>query len=439
MALRSLALFTVLLAGQVPSAHAQERTVAFDEALALAVEADVVGRDLRLQGQAFDADIDAVRASRRPTLDVEVSPSQGYGLGFDPTTGQSATQGRTAVAVGGSGRLLLYDGGRARAQEAALAGARAALRPSTREAERRTAIVVAGRYTRVLVGQGLVALAEADLAAQLDQLDQVLTFVRAGVRPPSDTLAQRSSVAGARRTLAAERQALAVDRAVLARVLGLPATTSIVAVVPPARPMLPDGLADLRPDIAAADARVAAARLDVAAARRDRAPVVSLGAFVGTDFSSLQTRADAIGGTENVPLFAQLSSNRSAAAVATFTVPLVDGRATAAREARARVAVAQAELIAETARLDAEAEGVQSQAQVQGAVERLAAAEEQASLAEAYADVQRRRYDLAAGSLFEWADARDRYVAAAAAAEEARHLLWLARVEAELVGSWSAP
>ena len=410
------------------------RTVTFDEAVALALQTDPAGRDLSLQDQALAADVDLARSARRPVLDLQLVPSQGYGLGFDQTTGQAVSQGRTAVSVGGSGRLLLYDGGRARAQVEAVQGARSALTLSGEDARRRTVLAVAALYTQVLVDQGLVALAEADLGAQAEQLAQVRAFVQAGVRPPADTLAQRTSVAGARRTLAAARQALLVDRAALARALGLPASSDVVAVPPPPSPDLPVAPGPVRSDVAAAAARVAAARLDVAAVRRDRAPTVSVGAYAGTDFSNLQTRDDAVGGLETVPLFSQLSSNRSASAFATLTVPLLDGRTTAAREARARVAVSQAELVAETARLDAEAEAVQARARLDGAAERLAAAEEQATLAEAYAAVQLRRYQLASGSLFEWTDARARYVAAAAAAEEARHLLWLARVEARLTG-----
>ena len=337
------------------------------------------------------------------------------------------------MAVGGSGRLLVYDGGRARAQVSAIAGARSALALNGEDARRRAVLAVAALYTQVLVDQGLVALAEADLADQAEQLAQVRAFVGAGVRPPADTLAQRTSVAGARRALAAARQALLVDRAALARALGPLAPSDVVAVPPPPSPSLPVTPGPVRPDVAAAAARVAAARLDVAAVRRDRAPTVSVGAYAGTDFSSLQTR-DAVGGLETVPLFNQLSSNRSASAFATLTVPLLDGRTTGAREARARVAVSEAELAAETARLAAETEAAQARARLDGAAERLAAAEEQAALAEAYADVQLRRYQLASGSLFEWTDARARYVAAAAAAEAARHLLWLARVEARLTG-----
>ena len=443
MTARLSAILAFVLAVAFPAigqeSEAIVRVVPFDEAVDLALQADVVARGLVLQDRALDADAALVRGQRRPALDLSLSPSQGYGLGFDQTTGQAVTQGRTGLSVGGVGRIVLYDGGRTRAELAALSGTRAVLDLSGQDARRRTALVVAGLYTRVLVDQGLVDLALADSAAQGELLFQVRAFVRAGVRPPSDTLAQRSSVAGARRTLAAVRQALQVDQTELARALGLPVGTVVVPVPPAAHSDLSAISGAGRPDVAAAEARVLAARLAVTAAGRDRAPSVSVGMYVGTDFSSLQTRPDALGGPETVPLFSQLSSNRNASAFATVSVPLLDGRATSAREARARIEVSQAELVAEAARLDAAAEGSRARAQLEGASERLAAAEEQAELAEAYADVQLRRYQLAAGSLFEWSDARARYVAAAAAAEEAKHLLWLARVEADLTASRRSP
>ncbi len=439
-----VALLSLWTAAPTQAQTGPRRIVSFEEAVGLALDADVVGRDLLLQDQALQSDAQVARSAGRPTLGLGVTPSQGFGLGFDQTTGAAATQSRTAVSLQATGQLQLYDGGRIRARVAEITGVRTVVALSREDARRRTVLVVAGLYTRVLIGQGLVTLAEADSAAQGEQLAQVRTFVRAGVRPPADTLAQRTSVAGTRRTLAGARQGLRIDRVALARALGMVGGQTIVAVPPPDDPSYggvtagPTGTAGRdgrRADVAAADARVEAARLSVAAVRRDRMPTVSIGAFGGTDFSSLQTRPDAAGDPQRVPVFGQFSSNRSASAFATISVPLFDGRVTRAREERARVAVSQAELASEAVRLDASAEAAQAAARVDGAVEELAAAAEQATLAEAYAEVQLRRYQLAAGSLFEWSDARTRYVAAAAAAEEARHLLWLARAEADLVGS----
>lgn len=441
----TLFLAALLFLGTAASAQAQaeaRHVVTFDEAVVLALGADVVGRDLLLQDQALASDARVARSAASPTLGLGISPSQGFGLGFDPTTGASATQSRTALSLQATGQLQLYDGGRIRARVAEITGVRTAVALSREDARRRTVLVVAGLYTRVLIGQGLVALAEADSAAQGEQLAQVRTFVRAGVRPPADTLAQRTFVAGARRTLAGVRQALRIDRVALARALGGVDDQNLVAVPPSDDPSYGGvalgvsgaaGRDGRRADVAAADARVEASRLSVAAIRRDRAPTVSIGAFGGTDFSSLLTRPDAAGDPQTVPVFSQFSSNRSMSAFATVSIPLFDGRMTRAREERARVTVSQAELAAETVRLDAAAEAAQATARVDGAIEELAAATEQAALAEAYAEVQLRRYQLAAGSLFEWSDARTRYVAAAAAAEEARHLLWLARAEANLV------
>lgn len=420
---------------------ASDRVMSFEEAVSLGLLADVTAQDLQLQDQALQADVQIARSAGRPTLSLGASPSQGFGLGFDQTTGAAVTQSRTAVSLQASSHFQVYDGGRIRARIAEITGTRAAVALTREDARRRTVLAVAGLYTRVLIGQGLVALAKADSAAQGEQLAQVRTFVRAGVRPPADTLAQRTFVAGTRRTLAGARQALRIDRVALARVLGMVNSQIIVAVPPPDSPSyggVSSGIAGAagrdhrRADVAAADARVEASRLSVAAIRRDRAPTLSIGAFGGTDFSSLLTRPDAAGDPQTIPIFGQFSSNRSASAFATITVPLFDGRATRSREERARVVVSQAELTAETVRLDAAAEAAQASARVDGAVEELAAAAEQATLAEAYAEVQLRRYQLAAGSLFEWSDARTRYVAAAAAAEEARHLLWLARIEADL-------
>ncbi len=318
----------LLLLFLAPAAVAQPRAVPLDQALALARDRalDVLRADAAV-AQAQIA-TDAVADRRLPSLSLALGGGQRYGLGFDQTSG-GLTQSRVeSMDVGLDVGYTLFDGFARRADgRAAQATLRAAELDRTRARQAAATAVLQG-YLAIAQARAAAAVAAQDVATQRELLDAVAVQAEVGERPGYEVAQQRERVATAQAgVLAAERdQALAEAR--LVRVLGLdggdytfPTDSAEPAPANAGGPppsvdaeALVDRALAARPDLAAAQAAVQAAEADRQAARAGRLPTVTVGAYLGTGFSSAAQAA----------LVGQLGDNRAGALRLNVSVPLLD-------------------------------------------------------------------------------------------------------------------
>ena len=286
--------------------------------------------------------LDAVSDRGQPSLALSVGGGQRYGLSFDQTSG-GLTQSRVeSFDVGVDVGYTLFDGYARRADARA---AQATLRVA--ELDRARARQMAG----LAVLQGYLAIAQAraaaqvaaqDVATQRELLEAVAVQAEYGERPAYEVTQQRERVATAQaRGLAAARdRALAEAR--LVRVLGLDGgpyafPTDSAAVAPrtvDAEALVDRALAS-RPDLAAARAAADAVEAERQAARAGRLPSVTVGAYVGTGYSSAAGSG----------LLGQVGDNGAGALRLGVSVPILDRGVTRqrVRQAEARAAVLERE------------------------------------------------------------------------------------------------
>ena len=192
-------------------------------------------------------------------------------------------------------------GGQRRANEAAGARTEAAVW-SARDAEVMLAAEVARTYQQYRALQRRLALADATLASQREQLDFARARAKNGLVTTVDERNQQREVAKAgatREDLLADADVhihalsilLGLAPAALAQELASPPATAFTAIAIP--PGLPSELLQRRPDIRAAERRLAAASADIGVATADLFPKLSLTGALQLASRSLATLLEA--------------------------------------------------------------------------------------------------------------------------------------------------
>ena len=485
-----LAVLVALALLALPARAQDSTTVTLAEAVALAVERspDVRRAEVADRGRALA--VRAARAGRLPTVSLQVAPQQRYGLGFDQTTGAVVTQTVETVSVGVGGSVPLYDGGRTRFAVREAERSREAADATLERTRQQVALDVAQQFLTLLLDREIVAIEADQLAAAEAQAARVEELVEAGARARADLIAQRAVVAERRTALVVAQGAVEADRVVLAQLIGLDPLGAYRFVGPDPERLEASGLLEAPAEpLAAVLAAARAARADrraqelaidaadaaVGAARAAGRPNLSLSASVGSGYSSLQRRPVgeissnqipvtlgdgspvlvgdlpleipvtlvdgvpvSVGGVpigltdgvpfETTPVFTQFADNRSGSLGLSLTVPLFD-------RYQARRGVVEAQIRAEDARLQLDAldrqlasEVSQALVEARTARARLDAAEAQVGAAEEALRVERDRYRLGAGTLYDVAEAQARSANAQAQRAQAAYSLAFRRV-----------
>ena len=113
--MRLVALSLVLLALASSTVHAQSDPITLGEAIQTALDRSTDLQRAETGDRARVLAVQGARAGRLPTLNLQVSPRQQYGLAFDQTTGQLSSQTSETMNIGIGGQITVYDGGRTRA------------------------------------------------------------------------------------------------------------------------------------------------------------------------------------------------------------------------------------------------------------------------------------------------------------------------------------
>lgn len=403
-------------------AQQQPTPITFDAAVRVAVERSTELARARNQNAALDLSVAEAGARFLPQLRLSLGTSGSYNRALDDLGGTAAATSRSANAgIGAS--VTLFDGF---ANVADLRGSRLAADAGAGDTQRAAESVVFSVVSGFL---GLVEtreqakVASENLETEERRESEVAVLVEAGSRPIADLYQQRATVATARAAVVDAERALELQRLELIQTLRLDPTGSFDFVTPADQEVGPSAALELgalvetalarRADLAAAGARVSAADQEVRAAGASRWPSVSLSASYGTNASDVSDDA----------FLTQLDQRQSASLGVSVSLPVFDGGS-------ASRSIQRAELAADDARLaeDALRQGIaldirRALLDRRSAEAALAAAEARVTAASQALAVTEQRYAAGVSTLFEVAQTRAAYVAAASASVRARYTL----------------
>ncbi|MEM1056633.1 MAG: TolC family protein [Bacteroidota bacterium] len=334
--MRTLLLALLLL----PATSRAQTVVSLHEALILAEDRslEVLRADARIATST--AAVDAVSDQRWPSLGLNAGGGQRYGLSFDQTSGALTQSTVESMNLGVSAQYVVFDGFERRAeQRVAEAGLREAELDRVRAQQQARVAVLTG-YLAVARAVAAREVAEESAEAEAGLLREIETRIAFGDRPTSDAAQQRERVAAAQGAILAAERDQALAHARLARLLGLDPTETYAFPSPEAE--APEALAPLdalteqalrdRTDLRATAVAIEAAEANGRAARSGRLPQVSLGAYVGTSYTSAASAG----------FSGQFGDNRTGSVGVNVSFPLLDRGVT---RQRIRQAEAQAQAL----------------------------------------------------------------------------------------------
>ena len=458
--MRRAVLAFLVLAG---IAQAQDTTsVTLVEAVETALEQSPEVRRAVIADRGRDLAVRSARAARLPVVSLNVQPSQRYGLGFDQTTGEVVSQTVETLGASAFAQLPLYDGGRARAGVLEAERLRESADAALVRTRQQVALEVAQQFLTLLLDREIADIEAEQLEAAQAQRRRVAELVEAGARARGDLIAQDAVVAERQTALVVARGAVERDRVILVQLVGLDPLEAYRFVGPDLEALEASGLftarleplptlvaaaLEARSDRRAQELSIEAARAAIGAARAAGRPSLDLSASVGTGYSSLQQRAIGVppvtpvtlsdgtpvlvGGVpltfpgspdlETTPVFTQFGDNRSGSVGLTLSVPLFDRYQARRGVVEAQIRVEDAEIALDALDRQVASEVQQAVVEAQTARARLAAAEVQVAASTEALRVERDRYRLGAGTLYDVAEAQARLAQAQSSRAQAAY------------------
>lgn len=423
-----------LLAGGVllaaaPQAQAQVPgsgptvTITFEDAIRLALKQSAAVRQAENTVASSSATVRQRSSAFLPSLSVSTNTSESFGFTFNQNEGRIVDSKVTSVNLNASSQLTLYDGGRniAQLRESRLS---AEANESDLNRARQTAVFTAASGFLTLVQrQEQVRVQQDNLKVQMAQDTVIQRMVRAGARPISDQYQQQATLASAQYSLVTAQRDLELASVSLIRTLQLDPSGNYSFTAP----TIPDSIHvasfDLdslltravgsRPDLDALDTRAEATTFSLKNAGGSRLPQLNMSMGYGTAFNS----------ASNLSFADQVNQRRNGSLGLSVSIPIFDRRVASVAIEQARIAADNARINLQDRKLAIAAEVREAYLNHRAAVGQLAAARAQLAAAELAASTQARRYEVGAGTLVEVTSARAQLVQAASAVVTAKYAL----------------
>lgn len=396
-------------------------SITFADAVRLVLSQSVGVRQAQNTVETSTATVRQRQSAFLPSFSLNTSTSEAYGYNFNQQEGRITDQTTTALNVGASSAVTLFDGGRnlATLRESRLSNS---ANGSDLSRARQTAVfTAASNFLTLVQREEQVRVQRDNLAAQQAQDSVIERMVRAGARPISDQYQQQATVASAQYSLVSAQRDLEVARVALIRTLQLDPLGTYNFVAPAVgdsirtRSFSLDSLLSRalgsRQDLKALDTRLEATSQTLKSAASSRLPQISMSLGYNTAFSSAST----------LPFNTQLDQRRNGSLGVSLSLPIFDRNVTSVAVQQARVTADNAKLALQDRRQAVAAEVRQAFLDHSAAVQQLAAAQAQFNAAQLAATTQARRYDVGAGTLVEVTTARAQLVQAASAVVTAKY------------------
>lgn len=405
------------------SAYAQndDLKLTYEEAVNIALRENILIKQQENILQTNQAEKAQAYASMAPSVNFGATGQQVFGRQFDNTTGDFTSERVSRMFGGLDANLVIFNGfNRINTMKQTQKNAEAQLY-QINQTKQDVIFDVSQQYLQVLLNQELLRIAKANLDQQQELAESIKTFVEVGIRNIADQYNQEAEARSAALTVVEQENQLTISKVQLIRILQVDPFKDWTFEEPDlAKEVLISEDITLeeayntamanRPDIKQQRYSIEASRFGLKASRGQYMPRVGAGYYVGSQYSSLDSR------TVNEQIF---DLNRVNVVSLSLTVPIFNNLET-------RTGVQRSRQILENAKLNLEDfernifELVQTGiADYHTAQERVIAAEAQVKAAEKALEAERERFKLGVGNILDLNVVNAAYVEALATKAQA--------------------
>ena len=394
-------------------AQQPQRTIAFDEAVELALEHNVTLKQSANEVALQDLAVSRARSTFLPNLSFSTRAGQSYGRSFVQEEARVVDQTSESISGGINSSVNLFNGFR---DVTTLAQARISRSVSELQHERvqqQVLFDVMSEFLSLVEQEEQVRVQEGNLAASREQLRQIEEFVSAGERPKADLFQQQAEVAKAEVALLRAEQSYELVKVNLIGTLQLDPFGEYAFAAPAIEDTLiptnydPSSLLQQayanRPDLQARAEGITSAREGIQVAQSSYWPRVDLSVGYNSSYNSA------------VPFsfrdqFADY--NRGGSVGLSFSFPLFDRFARGLSVEEARVRYDNAQLVEQDLRQQVALDVRQAFQEYEAASKRLEVTATQVRATRQALRAAEARYELGAATLVELARVRTDHVQA---------------------------
>ncbi len=450
--------FILFAAGRVVQAQDTSWTLQRSIEYALAHNLEIKQNELnerlaRLQWQQG-------RLSQLPSASLSSNMGRSYGRSIDPTTNQFINQGYTFAGLGGNIDVLLFGWFQKRntiRQYRHLAASAAADLDQLKDD---ISLNVATAFLRILLAREQVRVNEQQLQLSREQNEQTALFVKVGRSPDLDMAQMEAQLATDSAGLIAAINDYQLAILDIKAILNFEIATPFFADAPAVTAVQWEEAAQLKPEdiyaiaekqmgvIRSNQLQIYAAEREMNAAKASLYPQLSLGAQLGTNFSSnlkeisgfrlsdyrstgniivynnevLQVQEPVYNfDTRTTPWLTQFNNNFRQTVALNLTVPLFNGWSTRAGMERARVNVQGKQLAMEQARLKLKQDVYKAFYDMQSAMQKYRSTERAAQASERAWQYAEKRYELGLMNALELLTTKNNFFKASSEALSAKY------------------
>lgn len=408
-----------------------------------ALEHNLVLEQNKLNVTTADINLKQNKAARIPSLNGTVSAGANFGRTINPVQNTFDAQTYGYSSIGLSTGVMLYNGGKINNSIKQSAADKNAAELDVKQYANDLALNVAREYINILFAQERLIIAKRNAELSEKQLQQMLTFIKAGSKPENDKYQLQAQRAKADQDIITAQNSIDVSYLNLKQLLMLDADTEIKIKSPdvtipinasPAEFMLNDIYQTARknqPGILAGDIKLLSADLGVRMAKSGLYPSLYFGANLSSNYSTLSKNYTLIGQTlsdpvpilvngqpvnistyqpayseTNKPYFKQLDENLGISAGLQLNIPLYSNRTVKSAVERSLVNRKSIELqnLQKQQQLKSDVNGAITQAR---AAEKQYYAANQTFLAQKAAfESLNKKYELGAVNLFDFVNSK---------------------------------
>ena len=419
-----LALWLVLGAGAL---RAQDRssTLTYEEAVKIALRENIQIQQQRNILNTTEAERNQAYAQFLPSVDARANGQRLTGRVRDDNTFRVVDDVTSDfLSVGLNASLTLFNGFNNINQ---LRQSKALTEAQFRQINATKQLVVfnvSQQYLQLLLNQELLRIAQANLEQQEELLASVKVFVEAGTQNIADQYNQEAETKRVALTKVEAENQLAISKAQLTRTLQIDPFQEWTFAEPDVEPMelLTDSV-DLetvyneaiahRPDLQQQQQLIEANRFGVKVARADFYPLVEVGYFYGSRYSS----------NDNLSLERAVIDNINYGPFASLYIPLFRNLQTRTQVQRSKQLLNNAELTLEDLQRNVLEQLQTAIAEYRAAQERIIAAEAQVKAAGKALEAEKERFRLGVGNILDINLVNARYVEAQANLVQANYTL----------------
>lgn len=375
------------------AASAEEKPMTLNDCLLYAREHAHSNRIKRLEVASAAADKRVSASDLMPYLWIGSSASLSFGRNIDPETNTYDNKKTLGSSMGLEMSLPLFDGLVRINNLKASKTVESKKKKDQQVEEDRVSLEVIKNFYNISYCSSMVAQMERQFRRDSADLSAAQLGLQLGAKSGADVAELQAVVAADIYELANQRNLLKKAHLQLRSSMGMPHSDSpLILVETPVSDAGSPARSDL-PEIEAADLAVKESKFSLRAAKGGYSPRISFSAGLSTSYYRM------MGMGMEIPAFnRQLRDNMGEYLGLSFSFPLFDGLATKNHVSRAKIALAEKEVLLEQTRYQIQQAKEEAYLDLKASIEELSAASSRLEAEELAYKAMRRRYELGAVS-----------------------------------------